>query len=95
MSEEGDVGFRVFYLEEDKKVEVVPWQRIDSHLMMESGAISCWRSTTCQFFSQFFSLFDNVNNVRSVADIVEFDNSFSYLRSKTVWYSLKVEEPAE
>jgi hypothetical protein len=56
MSEEGDIGFRVYYLEEDKKVDVVPSQRIDSHLMMESGAISCWRSNTCQFVSQFFSL---------------------------------------
>ena len=56
MSEEGDIGFRVYYVQEDKKVEVVPSQRIDSHLMMESGAISCWRSTSCQFVSQFFSL---------------------------------------
>lgn len=25
------------------------------------------------------------------ADVVEFDNNFSYLRSKKIWYSIKVE----
>ena len=24
------------------------------------------------------------------ADVVEFDNNFSYLRSKKIWYSIKV-----
>ncbi len=27
------------------------------------------------------------------ADVIEFDNSFSYLRSKKIWYSITVTEP--
>ena len=30
-----------------------------------------------------------------MADIVEFDNSFSYLRSKKLWYEIKVEGPEQ
>ena len=29
--------------------------------------------------------------VVSVLDVVEFDNSFSYLRSKTIWYAISVD----
>lgn len=29
----------------------------------------------------------------SFSDVVEFDNSFSYIRSKKIWYSITVEKP--
>ena len=33
---------------------------------------------------------DNFSFFVSSLDVAEFDNSFSYLRSKKIWYSIKI-----
>ncbi|XP_059350802.1 SEC14-like protein 2 [Daphnia carinata] len=74
MTEEGDIGFRVYYLENEKdKVDVINNVRVESHMIMEEGEIVC---------------------TRPALYVVQFDNSYSYLRSKTIWYRIVVHLPS-
>ncbi|KAI9561267.1 hypothetical protein GHT06_012223 [Daphnia sinensis] len=74
MTEGGDIGFRVYYVENEKdKVDVVSSVRLDSHLMMEEGEIVC---------------------TRPALYVVQFDNSYSYLKSKMIWYRIVVDLPS-
>jgi len=54
MTEDGDLGFRVFYLNGKEKVDVVPFNRVDCHTFMEEGRIVCTQTTKCklQFWSE-------------------------------------------
>jgi len=95
-SEEGDVGFHIFYKEGDRKVDLVPMARIDCHVVPEEGRIVCPRPVTCQLHFLRHSL--SVARTHSIsssfnADFVEFDNSFSYLRSKKIWFDVRLESP--
>jgi hypothetical protein len=47
MTEEGDVGFRLYYVDNRVKFDVVPHERIESHLKMEEGEIVCTRPVLC------------------------------------------------
>lgn len=69
-SENGDISYRVYYKNTDGIVEFSPLERIDSHLMIEEGQI------TCSMPGKY---------------VLEFDNSFSYMRSKKVHYFADVE----
>jgi len=44
LTEDGDLGFRVFYVNGDEKVDIIPWSRVDSHLVAEEGRIACIES---------------------------------------------------
>jgi len=72
-SEDGDIGFHIYYVDGDEKVDVIPWSRVDCHVVQEEGRVACSRLTSY---------------------VIEFDNSFSYLRSKKIWYAIDVELPA-
>ena len=49
MTEDGDLGFRVFYLDGKQKIDVVPFNRVDCHTFMEEGRIVCTQTTKCTF----------------------------------------------
>ena len=59
MTEEGDIGFRLYYVENrgGEKFDVVNSERIESHLMMEEGEIICTRPVLCK---QIFIILDSV-----------------------------------
>ena len=48
-SEDGDIGFHIYYVDGDEKVDVIPWSRVDCHVVQEEGRVSCSRLTTCEF----------------------------------------------
>ena len=49
MTEEGDIGFSVYYLKNNgEKGYLVTQERIQSHLMMEEGQVICFRNGTCK-----------------------------------------------
>jgi hypothetical protein len=51
MTEEGDIGFRLYYVKSrgGKKFDVVNMERVESHLVMEEGEIVCTRPVLCKF----------------------------------------------
>ncbi|KAK4004692.1 SEC14-like protein 2 isoform X1 [Daphnia magna] len=72
MTEGGDISFRIY--SKDSKEDLVPLVRVDSHLAMEEGQVTC----------------DQLGKY-----VFEFDNSFSYLRTKKVRYHITVHPPSE
>jgi len=48
-SEDGDIGFHIYYVDGDEKVDVIPWSRVDCHVVQEEGRVACSRLTTCEF----------------------------------------------
>jgi hypothetical protein len=49
MTEEGDIGFSVYYMKENgEKGYLVTQERIQSHTMMEEGQVVCFRAGTCK-----------------------------------------------
>ncbi|EFX62164.1 hypothetical protein DAPPUDRAFT_120465 [Daphnia pulex] len=74
ITEGGDIKFRVY--SKDSKgntFDFVPLSRVDSHLDMEEGEI------TCEEPGKY---------------VLEFDNSFSYLRTKKLRYFIAVDLPS-
>jgi len=71
-TEEGDIGLEIFYKKDNKKVDIIPSERIDSHLFKHEGEIVCKELCT---------------------HTVIFDNSFSYLRAKKLWYRFNIAYP--
>jgi len=70
LSEGGDVDFRVYYKNTDGIAnDLIPRNRVQSHLFMEEGEI------ICDLPGEY---------------VFEFDNSFSYLRSKKMRYFVAV-----
>ena len=48
MSEGGDLAFYIYYKSTDEEiVELVPLDRVDSHLNMEIGQITCEKPGKC------------------------------------------------
>jgi len=43
MTSGGDIGFRIFYKDEETGLDedLIKWERVDSHLLMEEGLIIC------------------------------------------------------
>ena len=52
MSEDCDIGFNVYYVENDEERVDLMNERIQSHLAMEEGQIVCIRTCTCTFSSK-------------------------------------------
>lgn len=72
MTEGGDISYRIYCKNSaDGLVDLVPLDRVESHLLIEEGQI------TCTIPGKY---------------VIEFDNSFSYLRSKKVRFFAAVEE---
>ncbi|XP_046460824.1 SEC14-like protein 2 [Daphnia pulex] len=73
MTEGGDIRYRV-YIKKSKGnvVDVIPLDRVDSHLMMEEGQFTCDEPGKYVF---------------------EFDNTFSYLRTKKLHYHIYFDPP--
>lgn len=74
-------------------IPIVPYDRVDCDVSPEEGEIDCDYTGVCKssstvFICLFFKLIDLL---LLSADVVEFDNSFSYLRSKKIWYSITIE----
>ncbi|KAI9561272.1 hypothetical protein GHT06_012228 [Daphnia sinensis] len=74
MTEGGDISFRIYGKDAKSNEDLVPLVRVDSHLAMEEGQVTC----------------DQPGKY-----VLEFDNSFSYLRSKKVRYHITVHPPSE
>ncbi|XP_057372740.1 SEC14-like protein 2 [Daphnia carinata] len=74
MTEGGDTSFRIYSKDSKSNEDLVPLVRVDSHLAMEEGQVTCDQPGKYVF---------------------EFDNSFSYLRSKKVRYHITVHSPSE
>jgi hypothetical protein len=97
MTEDGDIGFSAYYVERNgEKVDLMSSERIQSHLMMEEGELLCVRPVLCKFKKsvlclKFFKV--SIKFVCLGSDVLEFDNSYSYLRSKKVWYNVAVDLP--
>ena len=51
ISEDGDVAFQVYYLNGKEKIEVIPWSRVDCHLLAEEGRIICTHTAKCQYIT--------------------------------------------
>ena len=70
----------------------------------EEGEIRCDETGVCKYTQQYVLsiniLFYIANNLGDHQfwpfniDVVEFDNSFSYFRSKKIWYLVTVELPS-
>ena len=46
MTEDADVGFHVYCMNGTQKVDVIPWERVPSHMVMEEGMAVCTRTDT-------------------------------------------------
>lgn len=98
MTEGGDIGFRITLIDAINKegIEMVPLSRIESHLVMEEGEIICDTVGKCK--SRFYKAFilicimDKQYVDQYVdSDVVEFENSFSFFRTKKVYYLISVQ----
>ena len=89
MTDAGDIAFRVF----TKDAELLPTNKVESHLVMEEGEICCESKGECKSSSksQIQILFTNLNF--NYSDLFEFDNTFSMLKSKKVRYLIVVLPP--
>lgn len=52
MTEDCDIGFSVYYVEDDGERVDLMNERIQSHLSMEEGQIVCARTCTCKWSLQ-------------------------------------------
>ena len=49
MSEGGDIGFHIYYKDpKEGEVDLIPLHRVESHLVMEEGEISCENLGDCK-----------------------------------------------
>lgn len=49
MTEGGDIGFRVYYKSAEEGIEdLVPFSRIESHLVTEEGQLICSKTGKCK-----------------------------------------------
>lgn len=49
MTEGGDIGFRLYFKDPNGDiVDLIPLSRVDSHLVMEYGEITCDQSGKCE-----------------------------------------------
>lgn len=94
MTEDRDIMFHVFYRDENgKKVDVVPKEKVESNLIMEEGEIICFSPRICEyhFTNQKKWLLTILSIEIFNLDVLRFDNSYSYFRSKTVWYWINLD----
>jgi len=71
LSEDADIGFHIYFFNGKEKVDLIPFERVNAHIMMEEGMVMSSHAAT---------------------HFVEFDNSYSYIRSKKIWFSVNTEE---
>jgi hypothetical protein len=106
MTEGGDIRFRVYTKNAKGSTEDLVYPcRVDSHLAMEEGQITCEEPGKCMNKSalSYYIVSHPHNNNNSLCicpyvtrtDVFEFDNTFSYLRTKKVRYQIFVEPPLE
>lgn len=63
ISEGGDVGFRVYCKKGDGSViDLVPHSRVESHLLLEEGQISCDYTGKCTLFQNKWDWINNMPN---------------------------------
>lgn len=96
-SEEGDVAFAVYRKTGNELTPLVPHDRVDCHISAEEGEIQCDAPGLCKCLvgSPFHYIKHNEFPILLhffSSDVVEFDNSFSYIRSKKIWYAISVEK---
>jgi len=49
MTEDADIGFHVYCMNGNDKVDVFPWERVSSHVAMEEGIAVCIRADTRKY----------------------------------------------
>jgi hypothetical protein len=96
MTEGGDIRFRV-YIKKSKGnvVDVIPLDRVDSHLAMEEDQFTCDEPGKCKLHLLFCWFADPRFWLLELAnvDVFEFDNTFSYLRIKKLHYYIYFDPP--
>ena len=51
MTEGGDIAYRVYWKNSDGNIfDLVPFDRVDSHLIMEEGHLTCEQAGKCIIF---------------------------------------------
>lgn len=99
MTEGGDIGFRVYYKDPVEGIDdLIPLDRIESHLVTEEGQIICGRPGKCITNRDLNNVLSSVAHKNfelciSCLDVVTFDNTFSLLRPKKVRYYIVVDPP--
>ena len=75
----------------------VPSQRANSHIIPEAGIHECTLVGTCKSCDNHVTIMHYLNNIyymyMCTLDILKFDNSYSWSRSKEVFYSVKLLAP--
>jgi hypothetical protein len=86
----------VYRKKDDELIPIVSHDRIDCDVSPEEGEIQCDYTGVCKLFisiKRLLLLAHFVFNNRFLlpeTDVVEFDNSYSYFRSKKIWFSITV-----
>ena len=98
MTEGGEIAYRVFRktasLSEIE--ELIPSNKVESHLMFEENEIICDSPGKCVLFCYYKSIWHShfmISSLFYLSDFIEFDNTFSYMKSKKVRYSIAVLPP--
>ena len=95
LSEGGDIGFRVYYKSrEEGNLDLISNQRVESHLLMEEGHLTLEHAGKCNYITSKNLYIQNILHFY-FSDVVEFDNSFSYLKPKKIHYFISVEPPTK
>lgn len=92
LSEDADIGFHIYFFNGKEKVDLIPFERVNAHIMMEEGMVMSSHAATRKIFININSFHWLKINFGIVPDFVEFDNSYSYIRSKKIWFSVNTEE---
>lgn len=51
MTEGGDIAYRVYWKSSDGDIfDLVPFDRVDSHLIMEEGHLNCEQTGKCKIY---------------------------------------------
>ena len=89
-SEDGDIKFAVYHKKDDGVDEIVPRERIDCLSSVEEGEIKCIEAGQCNTSHFVHFTFSTYFSFSNIADLVEFDNTYSLIRSKKIWYDISI-----
>ena len=68
-------------------------RKADSHVVPEVGTYTCTAAGKCKCLFAFFGDYKLTLLFSFAADVVKFDNSYSWTRSKEVYFSIQVLPP--
>ncbi len=57
MTEEGDLGFRLYRLNRGAETDIIPSDRVDCNITIEEGLYECIETGKCEFSNFTYDLF--------------------------------------